>query len=72
MKKIITAVFCTALAFSSGITAYAAEASDRESLETAIWEDLWNARVITDLNIPKHRTSSLTITTAQELMTGPM
>ena len=78
MKKIITAVFCTALAFSSGITAYAAEASDRESLETAIWEDLWNARVITDLNIPKHRTSiicltsGLMITTAQELMTGPM
>ena len=26
MKKIITAVFCTALALSSGLTAYAAEA----------------------------------------------
>ena len=35
MKKFITAVFCTALALSSGLTAYAAEAPDRESLEAA-------------------------------------
>ena len=84
MKKFITAIFCTALALSSGLTAYAAEAPDRESLETAIWEDLWNgkgdngARAITVLNIPKHRTSiicltsGLTRTTAQADMTGPM
>ena len=36
MKKIITAVFCTALALNSGLTAYAAEVPDRESLETAM------------------------------------
>ena len=28
MKKIITAVFCTALALNSGLTAYAAEVPD--------------------------------------------
>ena len=44
MKKIITAVFCTALALSSGLTAYAAEALDRDTVETAIWEDLWNGK----------------------------
>ena len=53
MKKIITAVFCTALALSSGITAYAAEAPDRESLETAIWEDLWNGKGDNGLDYPE-------------------
>ena len=53
MKKIITALFCTALALSSGFTAYAAEAPDRESLETAIWEDLWNGKGDNGLDYPE-------------------
>lgn len=53
MKKFITAVFCTALALSSGFTAYAAEAPDRESLETAIWEDLWNGKGDNGLEYPE-------------------
>lgn len=78
MKKFITAVFCTALALSSGFTAYAAEAPDRESLETAIWEDLWNGKGDNGLDYPeasyKHHclTSGLMITTAQADTTGPM
>lgn len=53
MKKLITALFCTALALSSGLTAYAAEAPDRESLETAIWEDLWNGKGDNGLEYPE-------------------
>ena len=53
MKKLITAVFCTALALSSGLTAYAAEAPDRESLETAIWEDLWNGKGDNGIDYPE-------------------
>ena len=53
MKKFITAVFCAALALSSGFTAYAAEAPDRESLETAIWEDLWNGKGDNGLEYPE-------------------
>lgn len=53
MKKFITAVFCTTLALSSGFTANAAEAPDRESLETAIWEDLWNGKGDNGLEYPE-------------------
>ena len=53
MKKFITAVFCTALAFSSGLTAYAAEALDRDTVETAIWEDLWNGKGDNGLDYPE-------------------
>lgn len=53
MKKFITAVLCTALALSSGFTAYAAEAHDRESLEIAIWEDLWNGKGDNGLDYPE-------------------
>lgn len=53
MKKFITAVFCTTLALSSGFTTYAAEAPDRESLETAIWEDLWNGKGDNGLEYPE-------------------
>lgn len=53
MKKIITAVFCTALALSSGLTAYAAEALDRDTVETAIWEDLWNGKGDNGLDYPE-------------------
>ena len=53
MKKFITAVFCATLALSSGFTAYAAEAPDRESLETAIWEDLWNGKGDNGIDYPE-------------------
>ena len=53
MKKFITAVFCTALALSTGITAYAAEALDRDTVETAIWEDLWNGKGDNGLDYPE-------------------
>lgn len=53
MKKIITAMFCIALALSSGFTAYATETPDRESLETAIWEDLWNGKGDNGLEYPE-------------------
>lgn len=53
MKKFITAVFCTALALSAGFTAYAAEAPDRDSLETAIWEDIWNGKGDNGLDYPE-------------------
>ena len=43
MKKLITAVFCTALALTSGITAHA-ENLDREYIETEIWDDIWNGK----------------------------
>ena len=43
MKKLITAVFCTALAVNSGFTVYA-ENLDREYIETEIWEDIWNGK----------------------------
>ena len=43
MKKLITAVFCTALALNSGFTAYA-EDLDREYIETEIWDDIWNGK----------------------------
>lgn len=78
MKKFITAVFCTALALSSGFTAYAAEAPTVRALKPPFGKISGTARAITDLNIPKHHTSTtfltsgLTITTAQADMTGPM
>lgn len=53
MKKIIVAVFCTVLALSSGFTAYAAEAHDRDTLENAIWEDLWNGKGDNGLEYPE-------------------
>ena len=43
MKKLITAVICTALALTSGITAHA-ENLDREYIETEIWDDIWNGK----------------------------
>lgn len=43
MKKLITAVFCAALAVNSGLTAYA-ENLDREYIETEIWDDIWNGK----------------------------
>ena len=53
MKKFITAVFCTALALSSGLTAHAAEALDRDTIETAVWEDIWNGKGDNGLEYPE-------------------
>lgn len=53
MKKFITAAFCTALALSSAFTANAIEAHDRDSLENAIWEDLWNGKGDNGLDYPE-------------------
>ncbi len=46
MKKIITALFCTAFALSMTMTAYAAEALDRDYIEAEIWEDIWNGNTV--------------------------
>lgn len=53
MKKFITAVFCTALALSSGLTAYAAENLDRDYIEAEIWEDMWNGKGDNGLDFPE-------------------
>lgn len=53
MKKFITAVFCTALALSSGLTAYAAENLDRDYIEAEIWEDMWNGKGDNGLDYPE-------------------
>ena len=53
MKKFITAVFCTTLALSSGLTAYAAENLDRDYIEAEIWEDMWNGKGDNGLDYPE-------------------
>ena len=53
MKKFITAAFCTALALSSGLTAYAAENLDRDYIEAEIWEDMWNGKGDNGLDFPE-------------------
>ena len=53
MKKFITAVFCTSLALSSGITAYAAENLDRDYIEAKIWEDIWNGKGDNGVDYPE-------------------
>lgn len=53
MKKIIATIFCTALAVSSGLTAYAAENLDRDYIETEIWEDMWNGKGDNGLDFPE-------------------
>lgn len=53
MKKLITAVFCTALALSLGLTAYAAENLDRDYIESEIWEDMWNGKDDNGLDYPE-------------------
>ena len=44
MKRLITAVCCTALMFGTSMTAYAAEILDRDYIETEIWEDMWHGK----------------------------
>ena len=74
MKKIITTVFCTAIALCSGLNVYAAEILERDYIEAEIWEE--TARAITVLTFPKHHTniifltSGLTRTMVQKIMTG--
>ena len=53
MKKIITTVFCTALALCSGLTVYAAENLDRDDIEAEIWEDMWNGKGDNGLDFPE-------------------
>ena len=53
MKNIITAIMVTALAVSSGLTAQAAEALDRDYIEAEIWEDMWNGKGDNGLDFPE-------------------
>lgn len=53
MKNIITAIMVTALAVSSGLTAYAVENLDRDYIETEIWEDMWNGKNDNGLDFPE-------------------
>ncbi|MDE7364317.1 MAG: hypothetical protein K2N27_05440 [Ruminococcus sp.] len=53
MKNIITAIMVTALAFSSGLTAQAAENLNRNYIEAEIWEDMWNGKGDNGLDFPE-------------------
>lgn len=53
IKNIITAIMVTALAVSSGLTAHAAEALDRDYIEAEIWEDMWNGKGDNGLDFPE-------------------
>ena len=53
LKKICAAVCCTVLAFSSGLTAYAAEVLDRDYIEAEIWEDMWNGKGDNGIDFPE-------------------
>ncbi len=44
MKKLITVVCCTAMMFSTAMTAHAAETLDLDYIETEIWEDMWHGK----------------------------
>ena len=44
MKKIITAICCTAMMFGTAMTAHAAETLDRDYIESEIWEDMWHGK----------------------------
>ena len=45
MKKIITAICCTAMMFCPKMsTVYAAESLDCDYIESEIWEDMWNGK----------------------------
>lgn len=53
MKKFITAVFCTAIALSSGLNVYAAEILERDYIEAEIWEEMWNGKGDNGLEYPE-------------------
>ena len=44
MKKIVTAICCTAMMFGTAMTAHAAEMLDRDYIEAEIWEDMWHGK----------------------------
>lgn len=44
MKGILTTICCTALMFSTAMTASAAEMLDRDYIESEIWEDMWHGK----------------------------
>ena len=53
MKKIITSVFCTAIALCSGLNVYAAEILERDYIEAEIWEDMWNGKGDNGIDFPE-------------------
>ena len=53
MKKIITTVFCTAIALCSGFNVYAAEILERDYIEAEIWEDMWNGKGDNGIDFPE-------------------
>ena len=53
MKKIITTVFCTAIALCSGLNVYAAEILERDYIEAEIWEDMWNGKGDNGIDFPE-------------------
>ena len=53
MKKIITTVFCTAIALCSGLNVYAAEILERDYIEAEIWEEMWNGKGDNGLDFPE-------------------
>ncbi len=44
MKKIITAICCSAMMLGTALTAHAAETLDRDYIESEIWEDMWHGK----------------------------
>lgn len=45
MKKIVTAICCTAMMFCPKVsTVYASETLDRDYIESEIWEDMWHGK----------------------------
>lgn len=53
MKKIITTVFCTAIALCSGLNVYAAEILERDYTKPRFGRRCGTARAITVLTFPK-------------------
>lgn len=53
MKKIITTVFCTAIALCSGLNVYAAEILERDYIEAEIWEEMWNGKGDNGIDFPE-------------------
>ena len=53
MTKLITTVFCTAIALCSGLNVYAAEILERDYIEAEIWEDMWNGKGDNGIDFPE-------------------
>ena len=52
-KKILTALFAFAFTISAAVTVHAAEALDRDTIENAVWEDIWNGKGDNGLDFPE-------------------